>query len=40
MNSEGRVIGAVERWQMAPPPEPRLKRLDFALIDFPAMGLA
>ena len=44
VNSEGRVIGAIERWQMAPPPnvriERKVERLDCAVIDFAAMGIA
>jgi hypothetical protein len=39
VNSEGRVIGAIERWQMAPPPQPKPQRLDCAVMDFEAMGL-
>lgn len=39
LNSEGRVIGAIERWQLAPPPEPRQERLDCALIDFSEWGI-
>jgi hypothetical protein len=43
VNSEGRVIGAVERWQMAPAPtfrtEPKVERLDCALIDFAELGI-
>ena len=39
VNNEGRVIGAIERWQTAPPPEPKPQRLDCALMDFEAMGI-
>lgn len=39
VNREGRVIGAIERWQMAPPATPEPQRLDCALMDFAAMGL-
>jgi len=44
INGEGRVIGAIERWQMAPPPsvrtERKVKRLDCAVMDFVAMGIS
>ena len=43
VNSEGRVIGAIERWQMAPPATVRnertVERLDCAVMDFAAMGI-
>lgn len=43
VNSEGRVIGAIERWQMAPPAtirsERAVERLDCATLDFAAMGI-
>jgi hypothetical protein len=45
VNSEGRVIEAIERWQMAPPPpvavrnEHTVERLDCAVMDFVAMGI-
>jgi hypothetical protein len=40
INSDGRVIGAIERWQMAPAPTPPPQREDCALMDFAAMALA
>src|SRR3954469_15378268 len=39
LNSEGKRIGALECWQMAPPPAPRPQRLDCSLMDFEAMSL-
>src|SRR5687768_9579536 len=45
VNREGRVIGAIERWQIAPPPpeavrnEHTVERLDCAVMDFVAMGI-
>lgn len=39
VNSEGRIIGAIERCQMAPPPTPKPQRLDCAVMDSTALGI-
>lgn len=40
LNAEGKRIGAIECWQMAPLAAPRPPREDCALMDFVAMGIA
>ena len=39
LNSEGRVVGAIEMWQRAEPPAAKPQREDCALMDFAEMGL-
>lgn len=38
-NIEGKRIGAIEGWQMAPAQAPRRQREDCALMDFAAIGV-
>jgi hypothetical protein len=39
LNSEGRVIGAIERWQLARPAGMVRQRLDCVTLDFAATGI-